>query len=180
MVARYAAASAATPAAPAFLRQPAFGHLIERQRADSVDRLDQPLGELLLGRYVFVGHEVAHPLIEDERLVDGLEMMIPHGACRCGKGKHVVDRRGDLEGALVAVAHDAFDPFGIDDTGAHHAANLFLQAADHRLFRPGMVVVVDAGTFAGDMLDGRAAQHRAQARAASRYLSGSVVYSAWP
>ena len=28
-----------------------------------------------------------------------------------GEGEHVVDRGGDLEGALVAVALDAGDPF---------------------------------------------------------------------
>jgi acetyl/propionyl-CoA carboxylase alpha subunit len=38
-----------------------------------------------------------------------------HRAGGGGEGEHVVDRGDDLEGALVAVALDAIDPFGVDD-----------------------------------------------------------------
>src|SRR3546814_8055375 len=51
-----------------------------------------------------------------------------------------VDRRRHLEGALVAVAHDAGDPLGIDRAGAHHAGDLLLQGADLRALGARMVV----------------------------------------
>src|SRR3546814_11873577 len=60
-----------------------------------------------------------------------------------GEGEHVVDRRRHLEGALVAVAHDAGDPFRVDDAGAHGAGDLLLQPPHHRALGPGMVGAPD-------------------------------------
>ena len=108
-----------------------------------------------MGRCILLGHEVAHALVEDEGLVDGLEMVVAHGPGRRGEGKHVINRRGDLESPLVAMAHDAFDPFRIDHAGPHDAADLFLEAPDDRFFRSGMVVVVDFRASTRHVLDRR-------------------------
>src|SRR5690606_39683165 len=51
-----------------------------------------------------------------------------------GEGEHVVDRRDDLEGALVAVAHDAGDPFGVDDARADDTGDLLLEGAGQWVF----------------------------------------------
>ena len=65
-----------------------------------------------------------------------------------GEGEEVVDCGGDLEGALVAVAHDAGQPFGVDDARPHDAADFLIQGADHRALNARVVVVVDGGGFA--------------------------------
>ena len=70
-------------------------------------------------------------------------MMVADGVRRGGESEEVIDRRRDLECALVAVAHDAGDPFRIDDAGADHAGDLFLEGADARALGPRMVVVID-------------------------------------
>ena len=69
------------------------------------------------------------------RVVDG-------AACR-GKGEQIIDRRGDLSGTLVAVAHDPGDPARVRRPAAHDTADFLAQAADDRPFRPRMVVVPD-------------------------------------
>ena len=65
----------------------------------------------------------------------------------------LVDGGGDLERALVAVAHDAREPFRVDDAGADDAADLLVERADHRTLGPGMVVVVDRAGCALQVLD---------------------------
>src|SRR3546814_9072842 len=66
-----------------------------------------------------------------------------------------VDRRRHLEGPLVAVAHDAGNPLWIDRSGAHHARDLLLQGADLRALGARVVIVVDDGPRAGEVLHRR-------------------------
>jgi hypothetical protein len=73
-----------------------------------------------------------------------------HRAGGGGEGEHVVDGGDDLEGALVAVAHDARDPFRIDDAGADDAGDLLLERAGQRVLGARMVVVIGGGAAAGE------------------------------
>src|SRR5687768_6174668 len=66
-----------------------------------------------------------------------------------GKGEHVINGGGDLEGALVAVALHAGNPFGIHHARTHDAAHLFFQGADHGALGARMVIMIDAGLRAG-------------------------------
>ena len=71
-----------------------------------------------------------------------------------GEGEQVVDRGRDLEGTLVAMAHDAAQPFRIGGAPAHDAADLLLEGAHAWVLGAGMVVVKDLGLAAGQMADG--------------------------
>ena len=62
---------------------------------------------------------------------------------RRGEGKQVIDGRGDLGGALVAVAHDPGDPARVGGAAAHDAADLLAQGTDARPVGCRMVVVID-------------------------------------
>src|SRR5436305_13653533 len=59
------------------------------------------------------------------------------------EGEQVIDRGGDLGGALVAVPHYAGDPARVGGAAAHDPADLLAQAADAGAIRLRMVVVVD-------------------------------------
>ena len=76
-------------------------------------RLQQPLGKLAQRRRVRIGHEVPHIVVRHVGVEHRVEMVVLHGAGGGGEGEEVVDRRGDLEGALVAVPHDALDPLRV-------------------------------------------------------------------
>ena len=109
----------------------AWRQLLRDARAGEVG-LGQPRGGLAQGRGIGIGHEGAHGLILDEGGVDGVEMMVAHRMGGGGEGEEIVDRGGNLERALVTMAHDAGDPFGDGDARADDAADLILQGADHR------------------------------------------------
>jgi len=57
-------------------------------------------------------------------------MMVADGIGESGIGEEIVDRRGDLEGALVAVAHDACDPFRVGGATPNDPGDLLAKAAD--------------------------------------------------
>src|SRR5690606_12597624 len=96
----------------------------------ALDRFLESLGDLAKGRRVGLCDEVAHPFVLQIGLVQGVEVMVLDHARGGGEGEQVVDRRGDLEGALVAVAHDAGEPFGVGRAGAHDPADFLLEGAD--------------------------------------------------
>src|SRR5689334_2792016 len=78
-------------------------------------------------------------------------MVVLDGAGGRGEGEEVIDRRGDFEGALVAMAHHAGEPFRVDDPGADDAADLLLKRAYARRLRARMVVVVNDRRGPGEM-----------------------------
>jgi len=57
--------------------------------------------------------------------------------------------------AMVAMAHDAGNPFRIDDAGTHDAGDFFFQGPDFRRFGPRMIVVIDRWAAAAQAFDGR-------------------------
>ncbi len=116
---------------------------------------DSRCGDLAQRRRVRLGDEVAHRVVLQNGGVHQVEMVRLHGPGGGGEGEQVVDRRRDLEGALVAVPHDAGQPFRVDDARADDAADLVLERADHRPLGPGVVVVVDDRRPAGQVLDRR-------------------------
>src|SRR3546814_5173830 len=79
----------------------------------AVDRLAEPLGDLAERRRVLLVQEAAHRVVLEIGVEQLLEMMVADAARGGREGEQVVDRRGDLEAALVAVPHDAGDPLGI-------------------------------------------------------------------
>ena len=73
-------------------------------------------------RRVVLGDEVAHRLVAEIGVVSRSKWWSSTAPRGGGEGEQVVDRRGDLEGALVAVAHHAGDPFRVGGAAAHDAA----------------------------------------------------------
>ena len=71
------------------------------------------------------------------------KVVVAHGPCGGGKGKQVVDCRGNFERAFVAVAFDAVDPFRVDDAATAQRGRFHHQACGSRAFGAGMVVVID-------------------------------------
>ncbi len=69
-------------------------------------------------------HEGTHALVFEVGREQLIEMMVADRARAGRKSEQVVDRRCDLERALVAVAHDAGDPFRIGGAPAHDAGDL--------------------------------------------------------
>ncbi len=65
-----------------------------------VDGFQEATGEFAQGRRILFRHEVAHRIIGQKGLVGGIEMAVTDSPCGGGKGEHVVDRGGDLEGSL--------------------------------------------------------------------------------
>jgi hypothetical protein len=65
-----------------------------------------------------LGHEVAHALVAEVGVEEGVEVVVLDHAGGGGEGEEVVDGGGDLEGALVAVAHDAGDPLRVGGAAA--------------------------------------------------------------
>ena len=104
--------------------------------------------QLVIAEAVVRFDELAHRRVLDEGLEGEVEMMRLHRPGRRGEGEHVVDRRDDLEGALVAVPLHPVDPFGIDHAAAHHPRNLFLERARQRALGARMVVVIGHGSCA--------------------------------
>ena len=90
-------------------------------------------------------------------------MVSLHRAGGGGEGEQVVDRGGDLERALVAVAHHAGDPFGLT-TRARTTRRSPPRACGHRALGPRMVVVVDRAALA---------RQRARRRPRGRPRTGS-------
>lgn len=70
------------------------------------------------------------------------------------EGEQVVHRRGQFEGALVAVALHAGDPLGVGGAGAHHPAQFLPQGADARQVRLAVVAVVAGDRLAAQGLGG--------------------------
>ncbi len=90
-----------------------------------------------------LGDEVAGGLVFEEGGVDEVEMVVLHRAGGGGEGEQVIHRRGDLEGALVAVPLHPLDPLRVHHARSDDPADLFIEGANHRAFGAGMVVVVD-------------------------------------
>jgi hypothetical protein len=95
-------------------------------------RLEKTIAHFRQRVWVGVREERADVVIGDVGIVDGVEMMAGHGAGGGGEGEHVIDGGRHLEGALVAVAAHAIDPFGVDDARAHDAGDFLLQRAHAR------------------------------------------------
>ena len=76
-----------------------------------------------------VRHEVSYALVFQIGSEQLIEMMIGDRVGRGRKAEQIIHRRGDLEGALVAVAHHAGDPFRIGGAAAHHARDFVAAAA---------------------------------------------------
>ena len=68
-------------------------------------------------------------------VVERVEMRVVDRPRGRGEGEEVVDRGGDLGGALVAVAHDAGDPARVGRAAADDASQFLAQAADARRLR---------------------------------------------
>ena len=71
-----------------------------------------------------------------------------------GETEHEIERCDDLEGPAIAMALHGLDPFGVDDTGAHDAGDLFFERADLEVFRPGRIEVPGGGLYARKGFDG--------------------------
>ena len=80
-------------------------------------------------------------------------MRVVDGARGGGEGEQIVDRRGDLGGALVAVPHDPGDPARVGGAAAHDPADFLAQGADARPVGLRMVVVVDRRGAPGQVPD---------------------------
>ena len=84
-----------------------------------------------------------------------IEVMIFDHTSGCCKSEQVVYGGRDFKSALIAVPHDALDPFGIGGAGAHNPADFFRQGPDTRPFGPTVIVVINAGLRSGEMADRR-------------------------
>src|ERR1700716_4008680 len=80
-------------------------------------------------------------------------MRVVDGASGCREGKQVIDRGGDLGGALVAVPHHAGDPARVGGAAAYDSADLLAQGADLRPVGLRMVIVIDRRSVARQMPD---------------------------
>ena len=69
----------------------------------------------------------ATAVVGDIGVEELVEMMVADGVGGGGEGEEVVDRRRDLEGALVAVAHHAGDPFRVGGAAADDARDLLAE-----------------------------------------------------
>ena len=87
-------------------------------------------------------------------VVERIEMRVVDGPRGRREGEQVVDRRGDLGGALVAVAHHPGDPARVRGAAADHPAQLLAQAADARPLGPRVVIVPDRRRAARELPDG--------------------------
>ena len=110
------------------------GAVAARLPKSALDRLGEPLRDLAQRRGVGRGDEAADRLVAQIGVEQRLEMVVLDLTRAGGEGEQVVDRGGDLERSLVAVAHDAPQPFGVGRTAAHDAADLLLQRAHAREF----------------------------------------------
>ena len=95
------------------------------------------------------GHELPHIVVRYVGVEHRVEVVVLDGAGGGGEGEEVIHRRRDLEGALVAVAHDPLDPLGVGYAGVDHAAELVGERANARVVGHGVVVVVERGRAAG-------------------------------
>src|SRR5258707_12244037 len=98
----------------------------------ALDRLAEPRPGLGQRRRVAGSHEIAHRRVADIRIVERIEMRIIDGARGRGEGEQVIDRGGDLGGALVAVPHHPGDPARVGGAAAHDPADFLAQSPNAR------------------------------------------------
>ena len=107
---------------------------------------------------LFSAMNAAHRGVAEIGVVERVEVMMLHRVRGGGEGEQVVDRRRDLEGALVAVAHHARDPLRIGGAAAHDARDLLRRAR---------------GSSGARGANGRCGRSPARRRAASRTAAAS-------
>ncbi|MDT4840593.1 hypothetical protein FQZ97_744210 [compost metagenome] len=83
-----------------------------------------------------------------------LVLVVVHQLAGGVEGEQVVHRRRQFEGALVAVPFHPGDPLGVGRAGAHHTAQLLLEAADARQVGLAVVAVVTGDLFPAQGLGG--------------------------
>src|SRR5437016_465618 len=76
----------------------------------ALDRLAEAASGLGERRRVVRCHKARNRVVAEIGVIQRLEMRVVDGAGRRGEGEQIVDRCGDLGGALVAVPHHAGDP----------------------------------------------------------------------
>src|SRR5207248_8471781 len=119
----------------------------------AVDCFEEAATGLDEGGWVVLGHESAHRIVSQVCVVERIEMRVVDCARGGSKGKEIVDRCGDLGGALVAVPHNAGDPARVSGAAADHASQFLAQAADARPLRPRVVVVPNCRRAAREVSD---------------------------
>src|SRR5229473_2196284 len=109
----------------------------------ALDRLAKAAPCLAERRRVVRRHETLDRIVAEIGVVQRLEMRIVDRAGRRGEGEQIIDRRGDLCRALVAVPHHALDPARVGGAAAYDAADFLAQGADARPVGLRMIIVVD-------------------------------------
>src|SRR6185312_9824839 len=119
----------------------------------ALERLSKPRLDLLQGGWVVRLKEISHLGIAEIGVIERVEMMVLHRLGRRGEGEEIIDRRRDLEAALIAVPHHAVEPFGIGGAAMNDPADLLAEAADARRLGPRMIVVIDRRRHTREMAD---------------------------
>ena len=81
-------------------------------------------------------HKVSHALVLQIGSEQLIEMMVRDRIRGRRKAEQIIHRCGDLERALIAVAHHARDPFRIGGAAAHDAGDFVGERPRQRRFRP--------------------------------------------
>ena len=121
----------------------------------AVGRLQQPLGDRPRRPRVRAAHERADVGVEQVLARDVLVHPVLRDAGRRVVAEQVVDGRGELGGALVAVADHRGDPARVGDARAEHAPRLLRQRARHDARRVRRVAEHGGRLAAGDRAHGR-------------------------
>ena len=97
-----------------------------------IEVMDQETGAQILDEGLPLGGFTYEEATGEDRI----EMMVGNAIRRHCEGKQIIDGRRHFEGALIAMPHDAADPFRIDHPGPHDPGDLLIQAAGARCFGP--------------------------------------------
>jgi len=120
----------------------------------AVCRLEQPFGDAVQGPGVGAAEEFAHLLVADVGVGELLVHPVLDHARRGVVAEQVVDRGGEFEGALVAMAFHGLDPARVDHPGAENTRGLLGQRPGADGIRAGGVADVRAGRPARERPDG--------------------------
>src|SRR5579862_1651386 len=120
----------------------------------ALDRLLEAAPCLPERRRVVRVHEAPYRIVAEISLVERLEMRIVDRVGGGGEGEQIIDGRGDLGGALVAVPHHAPDPARVGGAAAHDPSQFLAQRANARPVGLRMIDVVARRVAPGEVAHG--------------------------